>query len=493
MKIHEFISRFSNHPVLFIGTGMSLRYLENSYTWEGLLAKIANDLKGNMEYFFDLKSSCYNDGKYDYSKIAHHMEQDFNKQLIEDRNGKFKAINDIFYDNMQKGINFSRFRIYIAHLLSELKYRERDKELIALKRVRKNIGSVITTNYDKMIEDIFEFNPLIGNNILLSNPYGALYKIHGCIDHPDKIIITEKDYNDFEKRYELIRAQLLSLFIHNPIIFLGYNVGDRNIKDILKTIFTYVEPNSEQSEKIRSNFLLVEYDEGSSNCEVVEHDIDIQDFSTIRINKVKTDNFIAIYDALAALQLPVSAMDIRKVQNVVKEIFAGGSIKVSITDDLEDLDNKDKILVIGAKNTITYTYQTVAETIAKYFSIIDEDNIQILSLIDKYKIQSTQFFPIHGFIRINPKIECAEKLKTQQENKLKGMYTIGQNDNKTIVDIQEDESISATNKINAIVYGILHHNLSLQEVEKHLREYHDKKCTLYRRMLCAFDYVKYAK
>lgn len=32
MNISEFISKFSNHPILFAGTGMSLRYLDNSFT-----------------------------------------------------------------------------------------------------------------------------------------------------------------------------------------------------------------------------------------------------------------------------------------------------------------------------------------------------------------------------------------------------------------------------------------------------------------------------
>jgi len=117
------------------------------------------------------------------------------------------------------------------------------EEIAELKKIRKNIGSVITTNYDKFIEEIFEFNPLIGNNILLSNPYGSVYKIHGCVSDINKIIITSEDYENFLKKYELIRAQLLSLFIHNPIIFIGYNLADENIKNILKTIFTYIEPN----------------------------------------------------------------------------------------------------------------------------------------------------------------------------------------------------------------------------------------------------------
>jgi hypothetical protein len=31
MKIEEFISNYKNHPVLFIGTGISLRYLKKDY------------------------------------------------------------------------------------------------------------------------------------------------------------------------------------------------------------------------------------------------------------------------------------------------------------------------------------------------------------------------------------------------------------------------------------------------------------------------------
>ena len=114
-----------------------------------------------------------------------------------------------------------------------------------------------------------------------------------------------------------------------------------------------MEPNSIEAEKVRSHFLLVDYCENSSNLDVTEHDIDVEGISTIRINRIKTDNYKAIYTSIAKLQLPVSAMDVRKVQNVVKEIYAGGSIKVSITDDLDELQNCDKVLAIGSQKSIT--------------------------------------------------------------------------------------------------------------------------------------------
>ncbi|MDI8029051.1 SIR2 family protein, partial [Salmonella enterica subsp. enterica serovar Kentucky] len=56
MEIQEFVSHYKNHPVLFIGTGFSLRYLENSFSWDGLLLSVAMELTGNAEFYYDLKA-----------------------------------------------------------------------------------------------------------------------------------------------------------------------------------------------------------------------------------------------------------------------------------------------------------------------------------------------------------------------------------------------------------------------------------------------------
>lgn len=494
MNISEFISQYNNHPVLFIGTGISLRYLKNSFTWDSLLKQIAIDLTDNEEFYLDLKASCTEGRVYNFEKLANKLELEFNKKLKADRNGKFKEINDLFYENMKGEINLSRFKIYITHLLKELNFREdKEEELAEFKKVRKNIGSIITTNYDTLIEHLFEFDKLIGNDILLSNPYGSVYKIHGCISNPDKIIITDNDYKYFDEKYDLIRAQLLSLFVHNPIIFLGYGVGDENIKKILKTLFTYVEPNSELAIKIRNNFLLVEYQKGLDNDIITEHDIDIDGFSTIRINKIKTDNFTNIYKSLSSIHLPISAMDVRKVQSVVKEIYSGGEIKVTITEDLDTLKNGAKILAIGSSKTISYQYQSKSELMTNYFKIIDESNTQILTLIDKHRIQKQQYFPIYGFSKINTELTSSEKLQRQQKNKLYSfLLTITKKINhNTIQGIMNDVTIPSSYKANSIFYNIMKENLSLSDTEEYLRNIGSKNETDYRKILCAYDYIKY--
>ena len=127
MNIGDFIRNFTNHPVLFVGTGMSLRYLNNSYTWDGLLGYVSRELKGNDEFFYDLKFKYFNNGEYDYPMIASEIEAIFEDELRKDRNGKFADINDLFYKNIENGINISRFKLFITKLLENHTIKEEKK------------------------------------------------------------------------------------------------------------------------------------------------------------------------------------------------------------------------------------------------------------------------------------------------------------------------------------------------------------------------------
>jgi hypothetical protein len=496
MNIDGFVSEYKNHPVLFIGTGLSLRYLNNSFTWDGLLSKISFELSGDEEFYLDIKAECQVNGLFKYDLIAEKLESEFNRKLSEDRHGKFSSVNDVFYENMKEGKRLSRFKIYICNLLSELDYRvEMYDELNEFRKTRKNIGSVITTNYDLLIEDTFKFNSLVGNNILLSNPYGSVYKIHGCVENASKIIISEQDYKEFDSKYDLIRAQLLSLFIHNPIIFLGYNVGDDNIKSLLKTIFSYVEPNSAEAMKIKNNFLLVEYSAGVSSTEISMHDIEIEGFSTIGINKISTDNFTSIYQAISGLTLPVSAMDIRRVQSVWKKISSGGEIKVKISENIDELANDQMVIAVGADKHISYEYQPLSEMMKNYFLIVEESNSQLIKLLNKQTIQSGQFCPIYAFSLICPDLERIDLLKEQQKNKIESIIEKANNHSKvghsSIEMILGDDLISNYRKLEAIIYSVMNDLIDLNIIKKYLNETVFTVELDYKKLLCVYDYKKY--
>lgn len=217
-------------------------------------------MKGSYDFYFDSAGRNANSlGEVDLPKVASEIEIEFNRLLESDRNGKFKSINDRYYEYAASGnYSASRIKIFISELvdLHETNNNESyatEMELFA--KASRNIGSIITTNYDRFIETLIGFKPIIGNDILLSNPYGSVYKIHGCVSHPESIVISESDYERFRVSNHLIRAQLISLFIHNPIIFIGYSISDENIRDILKTIFSYISKDSDLADKVRKNFL----------------------------------------------------------------------------------------------------------------------------------------------------------------------------------------------------------------------------------------------
>ncbi len=502
MDIFEFVSSYKNHPVLFVGTGLSLRYLNNSFNWEGLLKHVVIDLYGTDERFYDMKNKVHktHDGSYDLMQLAQLLEVEFNELVAKDRDGKFKEINDLFYQASRENKSLSRFKIYVKNLLSTLDYKESMlSEIESFKKISKNISSVVTTNYDRMIEDLIQFQPLIGNEILLSNPYGSIYKIHGCVNYPEKIILTENDYKNFAERYELIRAQLISLFVHNPIIFLGYSVGDDNIKEILSTIYKYVEINSPQAEEIRKNFLLVEYEPSSDSLEIQDHDISING-SMIRINKVKTDDYVSLYRAIEELSLPVSALEVRKVLEVVREIVAGGTVKVSVADGLDTLKNSDKVLAIDSKEKVEYLYKynNTAQLVSEYFDLIANKKDNVIILIDEMGVPSNQWFPAYGFSSICPALKCAEELKKSQADKIKDYCEKSKKERyesfkaTTIDSILQTDEIRKTYKLEAIFYFVLNDIISLDDLKKYIDSFPDDRSSEYRKLLCLYDLKKYA-
>jgi len=312
--------------------------------------------------------------------------------------------------------------------------------------------------------------------------------------------LTNEDYHSFDLGSELIKAQLISLFIHNPIVFMGYGMNDNDIKSILETIFKYVEPNTELSERVQRNFLLVDYEKGSANTIVEDYSITLQQNKSIRINKLRTDDFIGIFKAIASIKLPISVMDVRKVESVVRKICisdTSDSIQVRITNDVDSLENKDTILAIGSEKTIKYEYLSTAEMVKLYFDIIDKKRVGILSLIEKQNIQASQYFPIFGFATINADIRVATRLKTTQEKKLNNYIAgIKQSQKKKFSSISEiiaSKNIALTYKTDCIIWNVSNNNISLDDLEGYLRTYDDKTSTNYRKMLCLYDMRKYKK
>ena len=215
------LSKLNQKPVLFVGSGLSQRYLK-SPTWWRLLEKISEKLELDENILGKWSSD-------NYEEIAERLEAIYfttlEKESLLDR------------DNIR-----GPFRELIAQILNEytVDNSEYEKEISTLGGI--DYQKLITTNYDSLLEksifDIENEEIYIHNDDLFSSETKnkKLYKIHGSTDKPSSMIITKSDYDQFFEKSKYIYSKLLTMFVESPIIFLGYSLSDRNIKDILTTL-----------------------------------------------------------------------------------------------------------------------------------------------------------------------------------------------------------------------------------------------------------------
>lgn len=126
---------------------------------------------------------------------------------------------------------------------------------------------IITTNYDQLIEmalnnagktpikkvfDKTKDNPAsdypCGPNPTPEQPF--LFKMHGDIDIPESIVITDEDYIDFTLKmgssgsYDSALDTVRFYLKRWPTIFIGYSLMDYNLRLLFKTLRFKVDPSN---------------------------------------------------------------------------------------------------------------------------------------------------------------------------------------------------------------------------------------------------------
>ncbi|WP_283195476.1 SIR2 family protein [Rhizobium sp. AN80A] len=96
---------------------------------------------------------------------------------------------------------------------------------------------VITTNYDKLIEqlagdkDCQSLTP--GLPIPRSSSRVKVYHVHGSTDSPENMVVTSDDYFKFLNSETYFSRKLSTILHENTVVILGYSLGDTNLKAII--------------------------------------------------------------------------------------------------------------------------------------------------------------------------------------------------------------------------------------------------------------------
>lgn len=238
------------------------------------------------------------------SKIAEKM------QLTDDQNDYLKVPQ--YYYNSRGKKEYTQLMRDIFKYEDCLLPTELHKTLLDL-----NTSTIITTNYDHLIEKAAEENGqfirVVSQDVDM--PYRKskkeLIKMHGDFEH-DNFVLKEDDYLNYSRNFKLIETYVKSIIGSKVVLFVGYSLNDPDVlhiiswvKDILKDdfqraylILTKMEQNDIQKDYFRNLGINIIY----ANELVEQHDIGHSEQLIEVINFLKekedTSKLDELYDEL---------------------------------------------------------------------------------------------------------------------------------------------------------------------------------------------------
>ena len=116
---------------------------------------------------------------------------------------------------------------------------------------RLNAPLILTTNYDLLIEDAYakvygktanvytyrgssEVQQSLQIRQLTDRP--VIFKLHGSIDEPSSIILTEQDYRKLIYQETGYRTVLSAIFVTHVVLMVGFSFSDRELTLMLETL-----------------------------------------------------------------------------------------------------------------------------------------------------------------------------------------------------------------------------------------------------------------
>lgn len=104
-------------------------------------------------------------------------------------------------------------------------------------------GTICTTNFDTLLEDAMVQSRFPVSVIATEDRLSVggsseckIIKLHGDYNHPERMVITEKDYDLFTERNPVLSTYVANLFISNTMMLIGYSLDDYDFRGIWQVI-----------------------------------------------------------------------------------------------------------------------------------------------------------------------------------------------------------------------------------------------------------------
>lgn len=512
-ELLDHLQKFPTNPYLFIGSGLSRRYI-GLPTWESLLSEFFSSsfITGELEYFQSKSNGSL-------PKLAELLALEFHEVWW--KNANFKTSREINKIIAKEKSNIP-LKIEISNLIQSKKRlnKEFEEEIALLKT--SVIDGIITTNWDTFLETIFnDFKIFVGQQELLFSEcisIGEIYKIHGCVSRPQSLIITEEDYKDFNERNAYLAAKMLTIFVEHPVIFIGYSLSDENIQQIIDSIVNCVE--AKNLDKLKDRLIFVEWQKDSIP-QIKDSSIKLPGNKVLPIKLIKTDSFKPIFETLNTLTRKIPIPVLRKLKNAVVELVKTSKptskIFVSDIDSLTDTTNIEYAIGIGvAQKLITTQGYKAIEAIDiiedVLFSNKNYDACQLLESSFPKMLKGNGYIPVYKYLRAENYLTKAGLLTSAAANKFKNMsftkaggisaYNPPKSYLKKTAEIRRNhldvksitKSYDAIHSLNFIPL-LEQKNIDTTQLLPFLRNcFKDeslKKNSQFRKVVCLYDYLNY--
>lgn len=351
MTLKELVDSFNTTPFLFVGSGVSRRYL-GLPDWKSLLEHFAREMNED-EYAYNYYANKAGEGLETADlmpRIATLIERDYNDYWF--KNPDRRHLNEAELNEVRKGT--SPFKAEIAAYIKAVSaiQTEYQGEIDLLENIsERSIAGVITTNYDTFLEEHFSgYQTYVGQNqLIFSSLQGVaeIYKIHGSVEDPSSIVIDEKDYQDFADKEKYLAAKLMTIFIEYPIIFIGYSISDKNIQAIIQSIVDCLD--QDQINKLADRFIFVEYRRDFSGVDITPYTV-MFNGKPLLMRRVTLSDFSLLYHAIESKK---TRIPVRLLRHFKEELYRyvitntpTATMRVASIED-ERVKDEDFVLAIG--------------------------------------------------------------------------------------------------------------------------------------------------
>jgi hypothetical protein len=367
MSLFEHLVKNNEYPIVFIGSGISKRYLKDFPGWEELLETYWNQLGKDINFYSYLSTVSNeikkNDPDIPENKLnyltniraAQTISVEFDELFFKEKVDVPNLTPKEAYQN-----KVSPFKKSISEDFGNYTIKENvDEELELFKLLIRKAQIIVTTNYDTFIEDMYydgysgKLSTYIGNKGFFDQTEGwsELFKIHGSIEDPNSIVITEEDYNMYNKNAILISAKIIAALVNSPIIFWGYSLTDINVQNLISDFASQLP--YEDSRKSAQRIVIIDWEKG---LETIEEE-QISDYNLgWHYTTVRTDNYSSVYSELIKINQGLSPSHVRKYHQIIKHLVLDRGKKGSLDavllspeelTGIEDKINSGKPIVLA--------------------------------------------------------------------------------------------------------------------------------------------------